>query len=451
MTVELMDDYAKTRKPGDWLITVGWYMPLFANKKMPTKASLDAKYPDRPVLMISGDCHTIWMNSRAMEVLGLNEDSPVPEGGENVRDENGRLTGVFKETAGLYTSMKALYTLKRKDLEDAYKQVFDYFVSYGNTTVCDISIMPLDEGDDSLRDDIYKDMLLRGELKARIELFPAITSSLRRVEELDSLNMSDMLRFAGTKQFFDGVSGTHTAYLSEPYTNAYFEGDRGRTTVSPELMEQLIFAAQDKGYSMRIHTIGDGAVHCALDSFEKAYNRFGRKHGLQHTLEHVENIQESDIKRLHDLDILVSAQPGHSLIDPYGIEADLGMERIKLMWPFRSFIDSGVKLAFGTDAPIVPSNPMLTIYNAVTRQNENGEPEGGWIPEQRISLPEAIVAHTLGSAKACTMDDKTGTLQEGKYADIVVLDRNIFECPVNELLETKCILTITDGKIVWQE
>lgn len=450
-TVELMDDYVATRKPNDWLITFGWYMPLFTNKKLPTKASIDAKYPDRPVMMISGDCHTAWINSKAMEILGISEDTPVPAGGEFVRDENGKLTGVFQETAGLCVFMKALYFLDQNEIVAAYDQVFNYFASFGHTTICDISIMPLDEGKDGLREDVYLKMLEANKLKTRVELFPAITKTLKRVKELDGLNEHDMLRFAGTKQFFDGVSGTHTAYLSEPYTDAYFEGDRGRTTISPEDMEQLIFTAQDKGYSMRIHTIGDGAVHCALNSFEKAYERFGRKPQLQHTLEHVENIQKGDIKRLHDLDILVSAQPGHALIDPAGIEADLGIERIKLMWPFRSFIDSGVKLAFGTDAPIVPSNPMLTIYEAVTRQNESGEPKGGWVPQQKITLAEAITAHTFGGAQACTMDGKTGTLEVGKYADIAVLDRNIFECPVEQFLEVKCELTVVDGKIVYKK
>lgn len=449
-TIALMDDYVATRRPEDWIITFGWYLPLFTNKTMPTKASLDAKYPDRPVLMLSGDAHTTWMNSKAMEILGIDENTPVPQGGEHVRDANGKLTGVFKEAAGLVVCMKALYLLDQKDIFNAYDQVFKYFASYGHTTTCDISVMPLDEGNDGIREDIYKELLAQGKLCNRVEMFPAITQSLRRAKELDGINEHDMLRFGGVKQFFDGVSGTHTAFLSEPYSNAYFEGDRGRTTVSPELMEDLIFSAQEKGWSMRIHTIGDGAVHCALDSFEKAYAKFGRKPNQQHTLEHVENIQEGDIKRLHDLNVLVSAQPGHSMIDPAGIEDDLGQERIHLMWPFRRFIDDGVKLAFGTDAPIVPSNPMLTIYEAVTRQNENGEPAGGWIPEQKITLPEAIIAHTLGGAQACTMDNKIGTLEVGKYADVAVLDRDIFAAPIDELLETRCTMTILSGKIVYE-
>lgn len=447
-TVEMMEEYVATRKPDDWLITFGWYLPLFKNKTMPTKKSLDEKYPDRPVLMISGDCHTAWLNSKAMNILGIDENTPVPTGGEHVVDTTGKLTGVFKESAGLFVFMKALYLLDNSDLLNAYNKVFDYFAEYGHTTICDISIMPIDKGNDGIREDIYREMLNNETLKTRVEMFPAITNGQRRFNELKEIDYEDMIRFAGVKQFFDGVSGTHTAYVSEPYSNAYFEGDCGRTTISPENMEQLIFTAQENGVSMRIHTIGDGAVHCALDSFEKAYEKYGRKPELQHTLEHVENIQADDIQRLHNLDILVSAQPGHSMIDPDGIEADLGMERIHLMWPFRSFIDNNVKLAFGTDAPIVPSNPMLTIYEAVTRQNENCQPEGGWVSEQKITLAEAIVSHTLGGARACTMDDKIGTIEEGKYADIAVLDRNIFECHENELFKVKCKLTVMNGKVV---
>jgi predicted amidohydrolase YtcJ len=186
-----------------------------------------------------------------------------------------------------------------------------------------------------------------------------------------------------------------------------------------------------------------------LNIFEKAEKKYGKKPHIQHTLEHLENIQEADIKRLHSLNVIASMQPAHALIDPTGIENDLGLGRAKLMWTFRDMLDSGVTLAFGTDSPVVEANALRTLYYAVTRENLEGKPEGGWQPHQKITLEEALIAHTYGSARAAKRENELGTLEVGKLADIIVLDRNILEKDPKELLDTKVQLTMTNGQIVY--
>lgn len=446
--IEAIGDFANQFGENEWVITSGWYLPMWKNPVLPTKASLDEVYPDKPVAMMSGDGHTLWLNSKGLEKLGLTDDSVPPVGGKYGKDEHGHLTGILFETAGLKATSEILDG-NDEILFDVYKEFQEHLVENGVTSICDVSMMAV-EGRDQIKEKLYKELLSKKLLKARVNMFPTMTKNLNRPIKMREEYHDSMLRFGGTKQFFDGVSSTHTAYLSEPYTNAYFKGDNGRTTIDPKDMEEFIMSAVENDMSIRIHTIGDGAIHLALDSFEKAEKKYGKKTNLQHTLEHLENIQEKDIKRLTDLHVIASVQPGHCLIDPKGIEKDLGLKRTKLMWAFRDMLDSGVALAFGTDSPIIDTIPLLTIYYAVTRENIYGEPKGGWESHQKISVEEALIAHTYGSACAANRGQELGTLEVGKLADITVIDRDIINLPPKELLNAKICLTMTDGKVVYK-
>ncbi|WP_042356841.1 amidohydrolase [Bacillus rubiinfantis] len=440
--VDAIGDFADKWGHDEWVATCGWYLPLWEKQVLPTKASLDAVFPDRPVAMLSGDLHTVWLNTRGLEKLGITKDSVPPKGGKYGKDKNGNLTGILFETAGLQAVSK-IFQFNDEILLNAYKDFLDYLVENGVTTVCDVA--PPD-----MNDELFARLFDNGELSVRINMYPELREDLTHVKVLREKYHGDMLKFGGLKQFFDGVSGTHTAYLSEPYANAYYDGDVGRLTIQSEEMEKLVMSAVENDMGVRIHTIGDGAIHCALDIFEKAEQKYGKKPHIQHTLEHLENIQEVDIKRLHDLNVVASVQPAHTLIDPAGIENDLGLERAKLMWAFRDMLDSGVTVAFGTDSPVVEANALRTLYYAVTRENLEGKPEGGWQPHQKITMEEALIAHTYGSARAAKRETELGTLEVGKLADIIVLDRNILEKEPKELLETKVELTMTNGRIVYQ-
>ncbi len=438
------------RIPEDrWLIGAGWYHPLWENPVLPSKKSLDAVYPNRPVCMVSGDGHTMWINTKGMEVLGIDRDTQAPPGGTIDKDENGELTGIFHESAASCLSSK-VYCFTQEEEDQCYKELISNLNKFGITSVCDVSMMAV-PGADFVRDDIYSRLLDKGELNVRVHMYPTMTDEMTRPMEMRDQYRSPMLKCTGVKHFFDGVSSCHTAYLKEPYANAYYEGDCGKLSTNPDDMRRLVLKAVENDLSMRVHTIGDQAIHLMLDYLEEAEMVYGKKPYLQHTLEHLENLQYEDIARLSKLNVVASVQPPHLMIDPNGIERDLGQDRIQLMWPFRRFLDAGVTLAFGTDSPVVEINPFNGLYNAVTRRSAfDGKTDGGWIPAERINVYEAVSAYTYGSACAANSADEIGTLSPGKFADICVLDHNIFEGEPEVILDTKNVFTMVNGRIVYE-
>ncbi len=433
-----------------WLIGAGWYHPLWDNPVLPTKKSLDAVYPDRPVCMVSGDCHTFWFNSKGLEKVGLDRNSVAPVVGSYDRFEDGELTGVGHEVASQKLEPK-VYQFAPEEENQFYTDFIQTLNSYGITSVCDVSMMP-EEGADFIRDDIYERLLNQGELTVRVNMYPTLRMDLSRARGLQEKFTGNILRCQGLKQFMDGVSSCHTAYLKEDYTNAEYPGDRGKASVPEDRMRELVLHAVKNDMSVRVHTIGDQAIHVLLDIFEEAEQKYGYKPYLQHTLEHLENFQPEDIARLAKLQELPSVQPPHALKDPEGVERDLGAERVKDMWPFRRLIESGCTLAFGTDSPVVEVNPFYGIYNAVTRKSAyTQQPEGGWMPQDKVSLAEALSFYTYGGACAAARSHEVGTLAPGMLADIAVLDCNLFAEDPEKILDTKVVMTVMDGKIVYQD
>ena len=448
--VDALAPLAAVRPKEEWLVCHGWYHPLWADPREPSKQSLDAVYPDRPVAMTSGDLHTLWLNSKGLERLGLTPDSVPPEGGRYGKDENGQLTGLLYEAAS-DEALPKVFAFSEAETCSAYRAFVKKLNAQGITSVCDMSMMAL-PGSDFIQDEAYAQLEKSGELTVRVHMFPTLLDDLSRPEALRASYHSDKLRTPGLKQFFDGVSCTHTAYLKEPYSNAYFPGDHGRTTIPPEEMRALVLKAASKGWPVRIHTIGDEAIHLALDYFAEARETYGPLPKGQNCLEHLENFQPGDIARLKELDVLAACQPPHMVLDPDGEERDLGPERAKYMWPFHSYEQLGVKYAFGTDSPVVDINSMNVIYDAVTRQSPvNGYPEGGWQPHEKITVAQALRAYTRGSAMAAGRPEDLGTLEEGKLADLVVLDKNLLAVDPQEILSTSVVMTIADGEIVYEK
>ena len=247
------------------------------------------------------------------------------------------------------------------------------------------------------------------------------------------------------------MSSQHTAWLTEPYTNARFDGDCGRPTVPADRMRELVLAAAERGHSVRIHTIGDRAIHEAIDIFGEAMAWYGAPMQGRNTLEHLENLLPEDIDRLAELGILASSQPGHITLDPGGPERDLGEERSRVMWPFATYEDRGVEQAFGTDSPITAVTSMDVLYCAVTRQDPfTHEPAGGWLPGERISAAEALRIYTAGSAAAAGREDELGQIAPGYLADFVVLDRDITACDPSEIQGARVVATYVAGERVFE-
>lgn len=451
------DLVAKTRAfaaslPDDaWVITQGWRDYRWDPPVPPTKRSLDEAFPDRPCAMYSGDGHTMWLNSRALELVGITRDSVPPQGGAYDKDQDGELTGIVREAAAMQLLPRMLEWISPERIERVYADQMARMAQQGITSICDMSLMPL-PGLDFIREDIYEALESRDQLTLRAHLFPTLLDDQSRLEAMQKrYRESTLLRAPGFKQFFDGVSSQHTAYLTDPYTNPHFPGDRGRLTVPAEKMRAMVLAAAERGHAVRIHTIGDGSIHEALDIFEEARRRFGAPTQGRNTLEHLENLLPGDIDRLRELGVLASSQPCHITLDPGGPERDLGPERSRIMWPFATYLARGVDQAFGTDSPITPVTSMNVLYTAVTRQDPfTHEPAGGWLPGERISAADAVRIYTAGSAAAVGREDELGQIAPGMLADFIVLDRDITACDPQEIQSAQVLATYVGGRQVFE-
>lgn len=436
-----------------WVVTQGWRDYRWDPPVPPTKRSLDEAFPTRPCVMYSGDGHALWMNTCALEALGVTRDSVPPQGGSYDRDENGELTGIIREAAAMELLPRCLEWLTEDDIARAYEDQMTRMAEQGITSICDMALMP-HPGCDFIRDDVYEKLSREGKLTLRVHMYPTLLDDQSRLEDLQDRYAGDefpLLRAPGFKQFFDGVSSQHTAWLTEPYTNARFDGDCGRPTVPTDHMRELVLAAAERGHSVRIHTIGDRAIHEALDIFEEALAWYGASMQGRNTLEHLENLLPEDIDRLADLGVLASSQPGHITLDPGGPERDLGPERSRIMWPFATYTARGVEQAFGTDSPITAVTSMDVPYCAVTRQDPfTHEPSGGWLPSERISAADALRIYTAGSAAAVGREHELGQIAPGYLADFVVLDRDITVCDPEEIQSAQVLVTYVGGQRVYE-
>ncbi|MDO4405051.1 MAG: amidohydrolase [Atopobiaceae bacterium] len=427
---------------GSWLVSHGWREALWDPPVVPTRASLDAAFPNRPVAMYSGDAHTLWTNTAGLHALGITDHTEPPAGGSFDRDEHGQLTGVIREAAGMVYVARVLSSFTTSQLCDIYRSYFARLNAMGITSVCDMALSLL-PGADGINPQVYEALEAEGSLTVRAHLFPCLSDDQSNLEELQARYMGSRLRAPGFKQFFDGVSSQHTAWCTEPYENARFPGDVGRPTVEPERMRKLVLSAAERGHAVRIHTIGDAAVHEAISIFEEAHRRYGAPTQGRNTLEHIEDIQPADIARLRAAHVVASVQPPHVTIDLAQPARDLGEWRARRMWPFDKMLAAGVPLALGTDAPVVPPTSMDVLYTAVTRRTPQGhEPQGGWYPEHRLTRAQALRAYSLGGAIAVGRERELGTLTPGKLADICVWNTNLLTCADSEIQHAVCQVTL---------
>ena len=451
--VERTVEFAKNLPEHAWVVTQGWRDYRWDPPVPPTKHSLDEAFPTRPCVMYSGDGHTLWMNTCALDALGVTRDSVPPQGGSYDHDENGELTGIIREAAAMELLPRCLEWLTEEDIAFAYEAQMHRIAEQGITSICDMALMP-HPGCDFIRDDVYEKLSREGKLTLRVHMYPTLLDDQSRLEDLQDRYAGDefpLLRAPGFKQFFDGVSSQHTAWLTEPYANARFDGDCGRPTVPADRMRELVLAAAERGHSVRIHTIGDRAIHEALDIFGEAQAWYGAPMQGRNTLDHLENLLPEDIDRLSELGVLASSQPGHITLDPGGPERDLGEERSRVMWPFATYAARGVEQAFGTDSPITAVTSMDVLYCAVTRQDPfTHEPAGGWLPAERISAAEVLRIYTAGSAAAAGREHELGQIAPGYLADFVVLDRDITACDASEIQGAKVQATYLAGKRVFE-
>lgn len=438
----MLGDYAKKQPKGSWILGGRWDHERWPGAPLPTKEMIDGLTPDNPVFINRLDGHMSLANSVALKMAGVTAATRDVPGGVIVRDsKTGEPTGLLKDAAmGLVEKIIPEPSFEEK--LQAARAATKHAASVGVTSVTDMSA-----GEDV---GVYQWMLERGELKTRIYAIRSIVSW----EVLGKAGVrgafgNDMLRIGGLKGFSDGSLGSTTAFFFEPYNDAPDTRGLLFDQMLPEgIMLERVAAADRKGLQVMIHAIGDEANFRILDIYKQTAEKNGER-DRRFRIEHAQHLRESEIGRFGRQKVIASMQPYHEADDGRWCEKRIGAKRSKGTYAFRSLLDSGAVLAFGSDWTVAPLNPFPGIHAAVTRQTLDGKNPKGWIPEQKITVEEAVRAYTVGSAYAEFADKVKGTLSPGKLADLVIVDRDIFKS--DEIDKAKVLLTVMDGKVVYGE
>ena len=435
-------DFAAAHPENKWIVGCGLNFDDW--DEQPCRQMLDKIVPDRPVYIASWDMHTGWMSTLAQQEAGYTDDTPDPEGGYLGRDEQDHLNGLGYEPP-VNDPVWGLGNLSA-DMDRALGGSIKKCLSFGVTSAGVVFPYGGIPEDDTMR--IFKEFEDAGKLPIRLTVFPKVEPGLAAAKRYERELASEHLRFGGVKQIVDGVCEAHTGYLTEPYADD--PTTCGEPTIKHDELLGLIREANANNYPVRLHAIGNGTVRMVLDCFEQVAHEQGFK-GLRNCIEHIESCSPQDMGRFVELGVIPSMQPIHSVLNTDGYPELLGEKWVPYMWPVKSIMDTGAILAFGTDAPVWNFNPMEGIYAAVTRKHPwDALPEEGFVPEQRITVAQALQAYTYGSARSESFEDKIGTLHAGKLADIVVMDRNLLTVDAQELLDAKVLFTLIDGQIVYE-
>lgn len=449
--VKKVVEFAETIPEEKWVIGIGFYRMSWDKPDRPTKKSLDRFFHDRPVLLLDLELHSAWVNSKALEICGITKDTPDPPGGVIIRDENGEPTGSLVETA-LCLCGEYAFDFDDKICRELITLYMKKAVRLGITSVNDMTpYMTLDLS----YPDIYFGMAANNELLIRVNaarnLFEDINTFLPLAERA-KIEGKGMYRIPYMKQFVDGVPSSHTGFMLEDYSDK--PGWHGEPMLDIEKMRDAVMTAHKYGVSVRLHSCGDASCRAALDAYEKAIGAFPES-SSRHAIEHIEVTTASDIPRFAELGVVASVQPEHPVAIPTFADNcypdRLGPDRIKYTWPFRSLLDSGAVLCGGSDCPVVNGNPFVGIYSGITRKCPDGTPEGGWNPEQKLTVKEMIDIYTSGAAYSEGREQELGTLEAGKLADIAVFDRNLLTVDTEGIPDARSCMTIVNGKIVYKD
>lgn len=436
-------EYARNVPKGRWILGGDWDHEKWPGAPLPTRQMIDAVTPDHPVLLRRLDGHMALANSVALKLAGITKETKDPPGGLIVRDpKTGEPTGVLKDSAA--DGMDRVVPDKTfAEKHTAARAATEHAAQVGVTSLADLSA-DADVG-------LYQYMLERGELKTRIYAMRSIVSweALARTGVRAAFG-SDRLRIGGLKGFADGSLGSTTALFFEPYNDAPDTRGLLFDQMLPEgAMLKRVEGADKLGLQVMIHAIGDEANARILDIYRQVAEKNGPR-DRRFRIEHAQHLRAGDIPRFGRQKVIASMQPYHAADDGRWCEKRIGAERSKGTYAFRTLLDTGAVLAFGSDWTVAPLNPLLGLKAAVTRQTLDGKHPGGWIPEQKLTLDEAIRAFTVGSAYAEFAEQVKGTLSPGKLADLVMLDRDLYQIHPAEIDQARVVLTVMDGQIVWQ-
>lgn len=438
----LIGEFAKGLPKGRWVLEGSWDHENWPGAPLPTRQMIDSVTPDNPVFVNRLDGHMGLANSLALKLAGITKATKDVPGGQIVRDASGEPTGVLKDAA-MSLVEKVIPSPSWNEKLAAARAATEFAASLGVTSVQDMSA-----GDDV---GLYQFLLEHNELKTRIY-------AVRSVVSWDVLGKTGVragfgnawLRIGGLKGFSDGSLGSTTALFFEPYADAPDTSGLLFDQMLPEgIMLKRVLGADLAGLQVMIHAIGDKANSVVLDLYQEVAKANGAR-DRRFRIEHAQHLRAGDIPRFGKQQVIASMQPYHCADDGRWCGKRIGPARSKGTYAFRSLLDSGAVLAFGSDWTVAPLNPLTGIKAAVTRQTLDGKNPDGWIPEQKITLDEAVRAFTVGSAHAEFQEKVKGSLTPGKLADLVMLDRDIYKTDPASLDQVKALLTIVDGKVVFE-
>jgi predicted amidohydrolase YtcJ len=436
--------YARGLKKGEWVLGGNWDHEKFPGATMPTREWIDDVTGDHPAWLDRYDGHMGLANTAALKLAGVDRNTPDPPGGTIVRDADGNPTGALKDAAAGFI-YKVIPPPTEEQLMRAVRAGLEEARRCGVTSVQDISHAT------EMR--IYQKLLAAGELTARVYgILPIEEYRAPAGTGVMAGFGGDWIRTGALKGFADGSLGSTTALFFEPYNDAPQTRGLFNAMMLPEgHMLQMAQPADAAGLQLAIHAIGDRAIHEILAMYEEIVRRNGPgpTQGRRWRIEHVQHLRVSDYEAFARLGVIASMQPYHAIDDGRWAEKRIGHERAKSSYAWRSLLDHHAKLAFGTDWPVAPLNPALGLYAAVTRATLDGKHPEGWIPEQRITLAEAIEAYTLGSAYAEFADAQKGSVAPGKLADVLILDADLFAIAPEKIKDAKVVTTVVGGKVVY--
>lgn len=431
---------------GTWIIGRGWNQEVWPDKKFPTKEELDAVAPNHPVMLTRTCGHAIWVNSKALAVAGVDKNTPNPAGGTIDKDASGNPTGILHETArNLVRSKVTPMTTDR--LKEAMMKAQEELFSYGITSV--FSAGTSGTMSSVLETDLMKELYGKGQLKIRI--YNTINEGddakayYKKGPEIGLFG--DRLTVRCIKFYADGSLGARSALLLEPYSDK--PGEKGVERMSYDALYKGYTEARKNGFQVSTHAIGDGANRRVVDLYEKVLKEQPLK-DHRFRIEHFQCATALDIERVAGLKIIPAMQGIHATSDKNMAENRIGPERIKFAYAWRKVIKAGSVIPNGSDAPVEPVNPYWGLYASVTRMDNDGKPDGGWYVGEAMTREEALKSFTIWAAYGQFEEKTKGSLQKGKLADLVVIDRDYMKIPAKEIKDIKTLLTVVGGEEVYR-
>ena len=435
-----LGEYAKRLRPGEWITGGDWDHELWTGAPLPRRSWIDSVTPLNPVFVSRLDGHMALANTAAIRAARVDRSTLTPVGGEIARDpKTGELLGVFKDAAmNLITAAIPEPSTERRD--SATARALRHAASLGVTAAAHVSASWADVAS-------YRRLYQAGRLTMRMAVYLPLEQWRAVADSIAVAPGDDMLRVGGVKGYVDGSAGSRTAYFFEPFSDS--AGYAGILTTSEPDLRAWIGAADSALLHVVVHAIGDRANVLLLDIFDSVANAHGER-DRRFRIEHAQHLRAQDIARFHRQGVIASMQPYHAIDDGRWLHKRIGAERSRYTYAFRSLLDAEARLAFGSDWTVAPLDPLAGVYAAVTRRTLDGVNPDGWVPEEKITVGEALRAYTAGNAYGLFAEAKWGTLAPRYYADVVILDRNVFRMPPESLDQARVRLTMVGGKVVYR-